>query len=115
MTPEEYAEASRQVKNGISKEDAIDNVRRARELAAMFGSPSAATVAESVAERTARTVARNESNASIVDKIKELASSLKDKGYASPEAEAIKVISDGNPATFGKLMTLYMRSRSVKP
>ncbi len=115
MTPDEYKEAARQVKNGISKDDAIDNVRRARELAAMFGSPSAATVAESVAERTARTVARNESNASIVDKIKELASSLKDKGYASPEAEAIKVISDGNAATFGKLMTLYMRSRSVKP
>ncbi len=119
MTAAEVAEASRevarQVERGISKDDAIDNVRRARELASMFGSPSAAAVSESVAERTARTVARNESNASIVGKIKELASSLKDKGYASPEAEAIKVISDGNAATFGKLMTLYMRSRSVKP
>ncbi len=30
-------------------------------------------------------------------------------------ATAIKVVSNGDPSMFGKLMTLYMRSRSVKP
>ncbi len=51
----------------------------------------------------------------IVGKVGELASSLKNNGIPAAEATAIKLISDGNAATFGKLMTLYMRSRSVKP
>ncbi len=51
----------------------------------------------------------------LVGKVGELASTLKERGIPAAEAMAVKLISDGNAATFGKLMTLYMRSRSVKP
>lgn len=51
----------------------------------------------------------------IVGKISDLAAKLKDHGIPAAEATAVKLISDGNAATFGKLMTLVMGSRSVQP
>ena len=51
----------------------------------------------------------------IVNKIGDLASSLKNNGVPAAEATALKLISAGNAATFGKLMTLYMQSKSVQP
>ncbi len=51
----------------------------------------------------------------VVSKIGDLASELKNNGIPAAEATALKLISDGNAATFGKLMTLYMGSRSVRP
>lgn len=50
----------------------------------------------------------------VVSKIGDLASSLKNNGVPAAEATAIKLISDGNAATFGKLMSLYMSARGVK-
>lgn len=50
--------------------------------------------------------------AAIASKISDLASSLKNNGVPAAEAVAVKLLSDGNPATFGNLMTLYMRAKS---
>ena len=47
----------------------------------------------------------------VFSKVGELASALKNNGVPAAEATAIKLISDGNAATFGKLMTLYMSAR----
>jgi hypothetical protein len=50
----------------------------------------------------------------VASKIGELASSLKNVGIPAAEATALKLISDGNAATFGKLMTIYMKSKSSR-
>lgn len=47
----------------------------------------------------------------VVDKVKELATSLKNNGVPAAEATAMKLISDGNAATFGRLMSLYMSTK----
>lgn len=49
----------------------------------------------------------------VASKISDLASSLKNNGVPAAEATALKLISDGEAATFGKLLTLYMRAKSV--
>lgn len=48
----------------------------------------------------------------VAAKIGELATSLKNVGVPAAEATALKLISDGNAATFGKLMTIYMKAKN---
>ena len=50
----------------------------------------------------------------IASKIGDLASSLAKNGVPAAEATALKLISAGNAATFGKLMTLYMKSKAIQ-
>lgn len=46
----------------------------------------------------------------VANKIVELATALKNNGVPAAEATAIKLLSAGKAATFGRLMTVYMRS-----
>ena len=55
VTLAEYLEASKQVSQGVSPETALENAKRAGDLARMLGSPSDAAVADVVAAKNART------------------------------------------------------------
>jgi hypothetical protein len=46
----------------------------------------------------------------VAGKIVELATALKNNGIPAAEATALKLLSDGKAAVFGRLMTAYMRS-----
>ncbi len=50
----------------------------------------------------------------LFSKIADVVTSLKNEGIPHAEAQAMKLLSDGNAATFGKLMTLYMNGRAGK-
>jgi hypothetical protein len=71
--------------------------------------------AESMHQRAAaEQQSKDQAWASVATKISELASALKNNGVPAAEAMAMKLISAGNAATFGKLMTIYMKAKTSR-
>lgn len=70
-----------------------------------------ARAAQSQKNAAAEDQSKQEAWSAVVDKIKALSNALKSNGVPAPDAHAVKLVSDGNPTIFGRLMTLYMQSK----